>query len=75
LLIDGIPTGLVVDFEQRNGIWLVDLRNAAALFEPIVRVQSTITGVSEDEAIVSLLARVSQRPVRADIWNPDASRR
>jgi hypothetical protein len=42
------------------------------LFEPIIRVRSALTGFTEDGAIVSVLARVSQRPVCADIWNPDA---
>lgn len=75
LLIDGIPTGFVVDFMQRDGRWLVDLRHSAALFEPMIRMQSALTGVTQDEAIVSVLARLSQRPVRSDIWNPGASPR
>jgi hypothetical protein len=67
--------GFVVDFVQRDGSWRFDLPNSAALFEPIIRVRSALTGFTEDGVIVSVLERVSQRPACADIWNPDASPR
>ena len=73
-MIDGKPTpGGAFVFHREGGVWKFDLEHVASLARGMFRALASQRGVSEEELILDLLSRTSERPIGAEVWQPPIS--